>query len=41
LVRSEVDLAECRFASLHRMDQLTSAAVYLSRDPRGVRQVLA
>lgn len=42
LVLTDVDLTECRFAGMYRMDQLFfDGWCVFARDPRGVRQVLA
>jgi hypothetical protein len=42
LVLTDVDLTECRFAGMHRMDELfLDGSCVFARDPRGVRQVLA
>jgi uncharacterized protein YjbI with pentapeptide repeats len=42
LVLTDVDLTECRFAGMQRMDELFfDGWCVFARDPRGVRQVLA
>ena len=42
LVLSDIDLTECRFAGMHRMDQLfLDGRCVFGRDPGGRRQVLA